>query len=440
MATNVAVHAAGNTGTEEFELHIDGVAVANWTTTHVLDATRQFQTFSYSSPADVSLDRIRIAFVNDGNTAAGGDRNLCVDGITLNGVKYDTESPTVHSTGTWIEGEGITPGYKQSEWLHTNGFFQYAAGGTIIQIRAAGQTGQEDMQLLIAGQAVATFSNVSGDAANGVFQTFTYVHPAATAARDVRVAFTNDAFVNGSDRNLRVDATIINGLRYETEAPTVYCTGVWIEGEGVTSGYKRSEWLHTNGFFQYAAGEAAFQAVSLRGVTPNQPQNLPAPLGTTVTIPTALNSYAIGGATYNGGMTTYPSNDPHPTAVTVWGTSVTSLQIPNYTITPNTRLRAKMLTAAYDGATNAQIADYVFGWESASSGNHTSNAGVDYYSYARITKSHQSSYLDVDAPLGSSVTGTAGRLVFGLIHKKPLRWHSTAGAGQHDQLGVVYGN
>jgi glucose/arabinose dehydrogenase len=254
--TTITVLAAGQTGTESLQLQIDGVPVANWTTTQVYNANnRVFQTFTYTNPTGVTIDRIRVAFTNDGTTSTGADRNLYVDGVTLNGVKYGTEDPSVYSTGTWDAAtNGVLPGFRQTEALHYIGYFQYGAAGvsTPIQIFAAGATGSEQMQLQIGGVTVATFNNVGGNYANGVFQTFTYTHPTKVNVADIKVAFTNDAIVGGQDRNLRVDAITVGGVRYETEAPTTYSTGTYIPNQGVIPGNWRSEYLHANGYFQYA--------------------------------------------------------------------------------------------------------------------------------------------------------------------------------------------
>ena len=60
-----------------------------------------------------------------------------------------------------LEAKVITPGFKESEWLHANGYFQYAddddpGGGSTITIDAAGRENTESMQLWIDGSPVKT--------------------------------------------------------------------------------------------------------------------------------------------------------------------------------------------------------------------------------------------------------------------------------------------
>src|SRR5262249_22996870 len=154
-----------------------------------LDGSRSFETFTYTHPTDVTIDRIRVALVNDGTTPTGGDRNLYVDGVTIDGVKFESEAPDVYSTGTWDPAtNSLVPGFRQTEALHYDGYFQYGAAPSTIQILAAGHTGQEQMQLLIAGQVVATYDNVGGDDDARIFQTFTYSSPIRVTIDQIRIA------------------------------------------------------------------------------------------------------------------------------------------------------------------------------------------------------------------------------------------------------------
>ncbi len=125
-----------------------------------------------------------------------------------------------------------------------------------ISIRAAGETGQEQMQLQIDGVTVATYDNVGGNAENREFETFTFDID-GVSADDVRVAFTNDAYdpATGWDRNLYVDSITIDGVRFETEEDNVYSTGAWVSQVGFVDGYQSTERLAGKGYFQYAQGD-----------------------------------------------------------------------------------------------------------------------------------------------------------------------------------------
>ena len=124
----------------------------------------------------------------------------------------------------------------------------------VVEVFAAGQTNQESVQLLIDSTAVATWSNIGGNALGSQFVRFAHTSIGTLSPDRVRVAFTNDAYdpASGIDRNVRIDAIAIDRVRFETESPNVYSTGTWRPEDGITPGFRQSEYLHSNGYFQFA--------------------------------------------------------------------------------------------------------------------------------------------------------------------------------------------
>ncbi len=264
MLSTVQVFAAGVEGPEVMELQINGATVQSYDVGG--DAYGgQFETYNYSTAATVNADDVRIQFANDLYDPDNNiDRNLRIDAIVIDGVRYETEAPSVFSTGTWLAADGVQPGFRQSEFLHSNGYFQFAGGGnnngSTIDVRARGDEGGEQFSVLIDG-AVA-FSGTATTAN----QTFSFAADATVTADQVRVEFTNDLYdtSNNIDRNLRVDYIAIDGERFQTEAPTVFSTGTWLAADGITPGFRQSETLHSDGYFQYAGGESTGDPGSLR--------------------------------------------------------------------------------------------------------------------------------------------------------------------------------
>ena len=124
--STLQIRARGSEGAEQFDLQIDGVTVSSY------QVTTQDQTFTYAADQPLLAGQIRILFTNDVYDPGNGiDNNLIVDYITIDGQTFQTESPDVYSTGTWKSEDGIEPGYRQSEWLHANGYFQYSGDATL---------------------------------------------------------------------------------------------------------------------------------------------------------------------------------------------------------------------------------------------------------------------------------------------------------------------
>ncbi len=258
MLSSVQLLAAGETGDELMELRIDNVAVQSWRLSTGADQGN-FRSFEYETSEQITPDRIRVAFVNDFYDPDNGiDFNLRLDAMVLDGVRYEAEDSSVFSTGTWSPNDGVTAGFRQSEYLHANGYFQFAAldPGSVITIRAAGQTGQEQMRLLVDNIVVATWDNVGGNPDRQDFQTFQYTADQPVTADRIRIEFTNDLFdpANNLDRNLTVQGMTLDGVEYRTDSPTVLSTGTWRrETQDARPGFFAEQTLHTNGYFAFSS-------------------------------------------------------------------------------------------------------------------------------------------------------------------------------------------
>ena len=163
-----------------------------------------------------------------------------------------------------------------------------------VDIVALGDTGEETIELIIEGETVAVFENVSGDVGgvniNGRdFVTLSYSTDEVIDPAGIQVAFTNDLFdpENGIDRNVRIDSVVVNleanGVpdeqteiltntifTFDTDDSTVFSTGTFRTADGITPGFERGDILHGNGSFTYdgtADGQGGFvgATVGVRG-------------------------------------------------------------------------------------------------------------------------------------------------------------------------------
>ncbi len=262
MLSTVELLAAGSLGNELMELQIDEVPVQTWTLEAGADQGN-LQRYVYESAETLSPNQIRVVFLNDFyDRGRIIDANLRLDAMVLDGIRYETESPTVLSTGTWRPEDGVAPGFRESEYLHANGYFHFDAprpNGSLITVRAAGQTGQEQMRLLIDEQVVATWDNlfvVGGSASLELWESYNFLADEFVNADQIRVEFTNDAYDPATrfDNNLFVQSITIDGTNYRTDAPSVLSTGTWRSETGdARPGFFSSQALHVNGYFAFSS-------------------------------------------------------------------------------------------------------------------------------------------------------------------------------------------
>ena len=251
MLSTVQVFAAGFEGDEVFSLQVDEQVVATFEVGGD-PRTGDIRTFEYTSEQTLTADQIRVAFENDAlDVATGFDRNLRVDAIAIDGVRYESESIHTLSTGTYLPGAGVTPGFHETEALHANGYLQYSSNtdqGPLIRFRVRGSEGGEQFDLRIDGVTVQSYEALDG------FIIYNYQAQEPVTADRISLAFTNDLFEpeNGVDRNLTVDWLDVNGDRIQTTNDNIFSTGAWTPQDGIVSGFGRGETLHSNGFIQFA--------------------------------------------------------------------------------------------------------------------------------------------------------------------------------------------
>lgn len=260
--TLVTVFAAGTPAGNVYptaQLLVDDHVVATFTDIRGDANNRLFQTFSYTSPVTLTPERVKVSYINDA-VINNEDRNLRVDKIMLDNLSYETEDPGVVSTGTWAPDTGCGIGNKKSEWLQCNGYFSYGttpvttATGSVVKIFAAGTAAAgvfPTMNLLIDGAVLSTYQNIQGDANARTFIEYDYLSPTKLSINQLKLQFTNDFATATEDRNLRVDKIVLDGIEYQTEAPTTNSTGTWDSATGCSAGNKQSEWMHCNGIFSY---------------------------------------------------------------------------------------------------------------------------------------------------------------------------------------------
>ncbi|HMP39514.1 MAG TPA: right-handed parallel beta-helix repeat-containing protein [Roseiflexaceae bacterium] len=123
----IQIQAAGmsaDTTFPSFELLVDDTVVATFSNVQGDPQQRIFQQFQQQIPRQIYANQVKIRLVN-----ASPLRRLRVDAITIDGVRYETESLLTFSTGSIPAAAGCTMGYAYSEWIVCNGYVQYDPRG-----------------------------------------------------------------------------------------------------------------------------------------------------------------------------------------------------------------------------------------------------------------------------------------------------------------------
>ena len=262
LLSAVEIFAAGGSGQENLSLQIDGVEVATFENIGGDATDRVFQQLVYETDQDISASQIRIEFTNDlFDPATGLDRNLFVDRIVVDGETFQTEGPSVFSTGCFANGGFTGAGFLNTETLNVNGSFFFSDDNTPrdptnesqVAFVARGTTGDEIVQLEIDGQTVATFEP------GQVNQQFQFKRDQPINSGTTRLVFVNDFLdtANEIDRNVILDSLEFEDLatneirRFDGNSSEIFSTGTFTNSDGIVDGFGRGNTLHANGFFAF---------------------------------------------------------------------------------------------------------------------------------------------------------------------------------------------
>ncbi len=191
LLASIQVIAAGVTNQETLVLQINNQPVQTWTNLGGNAYGDQFVTLNYSTPNAVTPSQIKLAFTNDVYDPVNGiDRNVRIDALILDGTLMKRSGIRLLDWNL-VTRRRIVAGFRQSEYLHANGHFQFAdpvATGSLLEVRAMGQVGAERFEIRIDNITVAIIT------AGTTWQNYSYRAPATLTPDRVRIAFTNDRF------------------------------------------------------------------------------------------------------------------------------------------------------------------------------------------------------------------------------------------------------
>lgn len=259
----VVVRAKGDQGGETFDVKI-GDEVIGSGTAHV-----DYEDFTFTAKPTLG-GTVSVVFTNDFYDGKDYDRNLWVDRVTVNGTMYESEATSTYSEGTWSEGSGCSPGFRQNELIACgNGSISVIKLGEgsaaqpaedpylpeepasdevapkhVIRVRAKGHTGGERFALRI-GSTIIDHVTVTNE-----WRTYRFKLDELPSGSLV-VGFMNDSDDGYNDFNLQVDFVRIDDRKIETEAATTYMAGPG-NGDACVSGHRNAETLYCAGAFFYA--------------------------------------------------------------------------------------------------------------------------------------------------------------------------------------------
>jgi hypothetical protein len=195
-------------GDAQFTVTIDGNAVGTYTAT-ASHAAGQTQAITIASSLSQGSHKIGVTFTNDAyGGSAAMDRNLYVDGATLNGVAISGSASTLMSNQTNAFGV-VAPA---------------SAAGLVINVAEDAYQGDAQFTVSVDGQTVGGTYTATASHGAGQSQAFTIATSLGSGQHDVAISFINDAYGGSSstDRNLYVTGASYNGTAIQGAEASLY--------------------------------------------------------------------------------------------------------------------------------------------------------------------------------------------------------------------------
>ena len=200
-------------GDAQFVVNVDGQQVGGTQTATALHGAGQTQDFTIGGALGTGPHQVGVTFLND--LYAGTpttDRNLYVDGASLNGSAVSGDSATLFSNGTAM--------------LAVPGTAAAASRSLTFNLSEDDYAGDAQAIVSVDGVQLGGVQTITASHVLGASQALTFLTPLAAGAHTASVQFLNDAYAGtpSTDRNLYFDSLVVNGAQSNANIP-LYSNG-----------------------------------------------------------------------------------------------------------------------------------------------------------------------------------------------------------------------
>ena len=191
-------------GDAQFTVSVDGIQIGGIQTTGAQHGAKQDQTFNLLGNFGSGQHKVAVNFLDDAyGGSAATDRNLYVDGASYDGVA---------TSGTLLA--LMTSGVQSTAVGNPDPAVVTIGNGTDtigLKISEDFYAGDAQFTISVDGHQIGGTQIAGAQHAAGQDQTFNVLGNFGSASHVVTVDFLNDAYGNGLDRNVYIDATSFNG-------------------------------------------------------------------------------------------------------------------------------------------------------------------------------------------------------------------------------------
>ena len=211
-------------GDAQFTVAVDGKSLGAAQSVTALHGAGRTQDFTFTGAFGAGPHQVGVSFVNDawGGTAST-DRNLYVDGASLNGTAVSGATATLLSNGTST--------FTATGGTSTPAPTPITTSTLVLHLSEDAYLGDAQFVASVDGNALGAAQSVTALHGLGKLQDFTFTGVSGgsfgAGPHDLAIAFTNDAWggTPDTDRNLYVGGVDLNGAHLANATGTLFSNG-----------------------------------------------------------------------------------------------------------------------------------------------------------------------------------------------------------------------
>ncbi len=220
-------------GDAQFTVSVDGVSLGAAQSVTASHGQGQSEAFTYTGSFDTGPHQVGVTFLNDLYAPGVGDRNLFVNGISLDGTANPSATAALYSGGTQTfamtgAAAGSAPAPVPTPTPVPIPAPTLTATDTLVlSLSEDAYLGDAQFTATVDGKSLGPAQSVTALHSQGHSEAFTFTGSFGAGPHQVGVTFLNDLYAGTSqtDRNLYVDSISLDGTANPSTTAPLYSAG-----------------------------------------------------------------------------------------------------------------------------------------------------------------------------------------------------------------------
>jgi len=215
-------------GDAQFTATVDGKSLGAAQSVTASHGQGQTQAFTFTGSFGAGPHQVGVTFLNDLYAPGVGDRNLFVNGVSLDGTANPSATAAMYSGGTQTFAVTSAAGASAPTPTPVPTPVAPITSDTLV-LTLSEDAWQGDAQFVatVDGKSLGPAQSVTASQSQGHTQAFTFTGSFGAGAHDLALSFTNDAWggTPATDRNLYVNSVSLDGTTYSSATTPLYSNG-----------------------------------------------------------------------------------------------------------------------------------------------------------------------------------------------------------------------